>query len=41
MEKFFSDREYKLVRGRHVLKCFAGEEIVFGYELESAASYVL
>jgi len=32
MERFFSDREYKMNRGRHVLRAFASGEIVFGYE---------
>ena len=36
MENFFSDREYQLIRGRYVLKSFAGGEIIFGYELDSA-----
>ena len=32
MEEFFSDREYLLVRGRHILKSFRPEQFIFGYD---------
>jgi len=32
MESFFVDSEYLKTRGRHILKSFATEQFIFGYE---------
>jgi len=32
MEEFFRDKDYLMIRGRHVLKSFRPEQIIFGYE---------
>lgn len=32
MKGFFADKDYLMIRGRHILKSFRPEQIIFGYE---------
>lgn len=38
MESYFADSEYLKTRGRHILKSFATEQFIFGYEHDQPAA---